>query len=218
MNRDRLLSDAKARALQRVREGYQPPVPRKAILVGGETVSAPLKLGVHLAHRAGRISDHDALIGRKLATIMAGGSLPHATVVSEQHLLDLEREAFSEPGRGAEDAGADRAHAEDREAAEELMRIVDVGKGAPVILVPGIQGRWEWMRPAVDALAARCRVVTFSLADEPTCGGRFDAANGFDCYVDQIREAMDLAGISTAVLAGVSYGRPHCRGVCGPAS
>ena len=94
MNRERLLSDAKARALVRVREGYQPPAPRKAIPVGGDTVSAPLKLGVHLAHRAGRISDHDALIGRKLAMIMAGGSLPHASVVSEQHLLDLEREAF----------------------------------------------------------------------------------------------------------------------------
>ena len=94
MNRERLLSDAKARARQRVREGYQPPAAGKAIPVGGDTVSAPLKLGVHLAHRAGRISDHDALIGRKLATIMAGGLLPNATVVTEQHLLDLEREAF----------------------------------------------------------------------------------------------------------------------------
>ena len=93
MNRERLLADAKARALQRVRDGYQPPVPR-SVPVGGDAVAAPLKLGVHLAHRAGRISDHDALIGRKLATIMAGGSLPHPTTVSEQHLLDLEREAF----------------------------------------------------------------------------------------------------------------------------
>ena len=68
--------------------------PCTAIRVGGETVSAPLKLGVHLAWRAGRISDHDALIGRRLATIMAGGDLPHPGVVSEQRLLDLEREAF----------------------------------------------------------------------------------------------------------------------------
>ena len=94
MNRERLLADAKARALERVREGYQPPVPRQAIPVGGEGVAAPLKLGVHLASRAARISDHDALIGRKLATIMAGGSLPHASTVTEQQLLDLEREAF----------------------------------------------------------------------------------------------------------------------------
>jgi 3-hydroxyacyl-CoA dehydrogenase len=94
MNRERLLADAKRRALQRVAEGYQPPVLRPAIPVGGETVSAPLKLGVHLALRAARISEHDALIGRKLAAIMGGGTLPHPSAVSEQHLLDLEREAF----------------------------------------------------------------------------------------------------------------------------
>jgi 3-hydroxyacyl-CoA dehydrogenase len=94
MNRERLLADARRRALQRVAEGYQPPVPRQAIPVGGESVSAPLKLGVHLALRAARISEHDALIGRKLALIMGGGDLPHPSTVTEQHLLDLEREAF----------------------------------------------------------------------------------------------------------------------------
>ena len=94
MNRERLMADAKQRALQRVKDGYQPPRPRAAIPVGGDTVLAPLKLGVHLAWRAARISDHDALIGRTLATVMAGGALPHATTVSEAHLLDLEREAF----------------------------------------------------------------------------------------------------------------------------
>jgi 3-hydroxyacyl-CoA dehydrogenase len=94
MNRERLIADAKAKALQRVAEGYQPPAPRTAIPVGGEAVLAPLKLGIHLAWRAGRISDHDALIGRKLAAIMAGGALPHPSTVTEQHLLDLEREAF----------------------------------------------------------------------------------------------------------------------------
>lgn len=86
------------------------------------------------------------------------------------------------------------------------MRIVDVGSGAPIVIVPGIQGRWEWMKPAIDALAARRRVITFSLADEPTCGGHFDPAHGFDCYVEQVREAMDLAGVASAVVAGVSYG------------
>jgi len=94
MNRDRLIADAKAHARQRVADGYQRPVPRGAIPVGGDTVLAPLKLGIHLAWRAARISDHDALIGRKLASIMAGGEVPHPTTVSEQHLLDLEREAF----------------------------------------------------------------------------------------------------------------------------
>jgi 3-hydroxyacyl-CoA dehydrogenase len=94
MNRERLLWEAKAVALQRAADGYRPPQPRLAIPVGGESVSAGLKLGVHLAWRAGRISDHDALIGRTLAHVMAGGALPHPTTVTEQRLLDLEREAF----------------------------------------------------------------------------------------------------------------------------
>ena len=94
MNRERLLADAKARALERTREGYQAPPRRNAIRVGGESVLAALKLGVHLAWRAGRISDHDAVIGRRLAWILAGGPVPHETTVSEQYLLDLEREAF----------------------------------------------------------------------------------------------------------------------------
>ena len=94
MNRDRLTADAKALALERVREGYQRPAPRTAIPVGGETVLAALKLGVHLAWRAGRISDHDAVVGRALANVLAGGPLPYQTTVSEQYLLDLEREAF----------------------------------------------------------------------------------------------------------------------------
>jgi 3-hydroxyacyl-CoA dehydrogenase len=57
-------------------------------------VLAALKLGVHLAWRAGRISDHDALIGRKLAWVLSGGNVTHETTVTEQQLLDLEREAF----------------------------------------------------------------------------------------------------------------------------
>ena len=94
MNRERLLWDAKQKALERVREGYQAPQPRAAIRIGGPSVRAALELGVHLAWRAGRITDHDALIGRKIAGILGGGSVPHATAVSEQHLLDLEREGF----------------------------------------------------------------------------------------------------------------------------
>jgi 3-hydroxyacyl-CoA dehydrogenase len=93
MNRDRLLADAKVQALQLV-GGFTPALPRPAIRVGGEGVFATLKLGVHLAWRAGRISDHDALIGRKLAWILAGGNLSHPGTLSEQQLLDLEREAF----------------------------------------------------------------------------------------------------------------------------
>jgi 3-hydroxyacyl-CoA dehydrogenase len=94
MNRDRLVYDAKQLALTRARDGYRPPVRPTEIPVGGDTVRAMLDLGVHLAWRAGRISDHDAVIGRKLSWILSGGSLPHAAKVSEDRLLDLEREAF----------------------------------------------------------------------------------------------------------------------------
>jgi 3-hydroxyacyl-CoA dehydrogenase len=94
MNRDRLLADAKDHALALARAGYKPEHPRQAIRVGGEGVHAALKLGVHLAWRAGRISDHDALIGRKLAWILSGGNMKAAGTLTEQQLLDLEREAF----------------------------------------------------------------------------------------------------------------------------
>jgi len=86
------------------------------------------------------------------------------------------------------------------------MNIIDRGSGPPIVLVPGIQGRWEWMKPAVEALAQRCRVVTFSLADERTSGARFEPSRGFDSYVAQICEALDLARVPAAAICGVSYG------------
>jgi len=93
MNRERLIADAKALALARAAD-YVTPRPRTGIPVGGEGVLAALKLGVHLAWRAGRLTDHDALIGRTLARILAGGDRPHPGTITEQELLDLEREAF----------------------------------------------------------------------------------------------------------------------------
>jgi hypothetical protein len=70
------------------------------------------------------------------------------------------------------------------------MNIIDRGTGTPVVLIPGIQGRWEWMAPAVDALAERCRVVTFSLADEPSSGFAADPARGIDNYLDQLDQVF----------------------------
>jgi 3-hydroxyacyl-CoA dehydrogenase len=93
MNRERLIADAKSAALAR-RDGYRPPPKRTAIPVGGETLQAALNLGIHLAWRAGRIGDHDVVVGRALARVLAGGALPHRTTVSEDYILDLEREAF----------------------------------------------------------------------------------------------------------------------------
>jgi 3-hydroxyacyl-CoA dehydrogenase len=93
MNRQRLISEAKRTGLDRSTDyaKHQPPA---AIRVGGESLRASLDLGVHLAWRAGRISDHDAVVGRKLAWVLSGGNMPHAGTLSEQQLLDLEREAF----------------------------------------------------------------------------------------------------------------------------
>lgn len=83
--------------------------------------------------------------------------------------------------------------------------MIDRGSGIPVVIIPGIHGRWEWMSPTVDALAARCRVLTFSLGDEPTSGFSFDEARGIDAYVEQVRETLDRARLEKAVIAGVSY-------------
>jgi 3-hydroxyacyl-CoA dehydrogenase len=94
MNGDRLVFDAKQQALRRVEEGYVPPPRLTDIAVGGDPVRARLDLGVHLAWRAGRISDHDAMIGRKLSWVLSGGNLAHPATLSENQLLDLEREAF----------------------------------------------------------------------------------------------------------------------------
>jgi pimeloyl-ACP methyl ester carboxylesterase len=84
--------------------------------------------------------------------------------------------------------------------------VIDVGAGTPIVLIPGIQGRWEWVRPAVDALARRQRVVAFSLCDERTSGFACEPAHGFDNYVNQVTDALDRAGLRSAVVAGVSYG------------
>ena len=121
MNRERLLSDAKARALQRVAEGYHPPVPRTAIRVGGDAVLAPLKLGIHLAWRAGRISDHDAR-DRPQAGDGHGRRQPAASVDGQRAGAAGSRaRSVSQPARRAEDARADSAHVEDREAAQKLV-------------------------------------------------------------------------------------------------
>src|SRR5688572_22451491 len=94
MNGDRLIADAKQEVLSLDASGYVPPVERTDILALGESGQAAMKLALHMMKQGGFISDHDALIGRKLANIMSGGSMNHTSYVSEQYLIDLEREAF----------------------------------------------------------------------------------------------------------------------------
>lgn len=84
--------------------------------------------------------------------------------------------------------------------------MIDRGRGLPFVLVPGIQGRWEWTSQAVDALAARARVLTFSLCDEPTSGFRCNPARGFENYLDQIEACLERAGLDDAIVVGVSFG------------
>src|SRR4051812_15073408 len=94
MNRDRVLTDAKNKALEFVREGYRAPVMRSDVPAPGESILATLKLGVHLMRQGEFISDHDQKIGNTVANVMCGGAVSPGTLVSEQYLLDLEREGF----------------------------------------------------------------------------------------------------------------------------
>jgi pimeloyl-ACP methyl ester carboxylesterase len=84
--------------------------------------------------------------------------------------------------------------------------MIDIGTGPPLVLVPGLQGRWEWMRPAVDALADRFRVLTFSLAGEKDSDIALPRDGGFDTYVQQIDAVLDRAGASSAIICGISFG------------
>ncbi len=93
MNRDRVLADAKAHARELLRS-YKPPRPRTDIPAPGESILATLNLGVHLMRQAEYISDHEVKIGNKVAEVLCGGNVTPGTPVSEQYLLDLEREAF----------------------------------------------------------------------------------------------------------------------------
>jgi 3-hydroxyacyl-CoA dehydrogenase len=101
INRDRLVADAKEAALALVRGGYKPlaatwqeGAQTTQIKVLGEQFLAGAKLAIHMMLRGGYASEYDAHVGRKLANILAGGALSSPQTVSEQYVLDLEREAF----------------------------------------------------------------------------------------------------------------------------
>ncbi len=101
MNRERLVADAKEAALALIRGGYKPPAASwqegaqtTQIKVLGEQFLATAKMAIHLLLRGGYATEHDAVVARKLANILAGGALSAPQFVSEQYVLDLEREAF----------------------------------------------------------------------------------------------------------------------------
>lgn len=93
MNQDYRIYEAKQAVLELDREGYTPAPAGKA-RVAGRDGRAVLQLGALDMKQSGYISEHDYLIAKKLAHILAGGDVPAGTLVSEQYLLDLEREAF----------------------------------------------------------------------------------------------------------------------------
>jgi len=94
MNRERLLADAKERALDIAGSGYAAPLPRTDIPAPGENLLATLKLGVYMMRQGDFISDHDVKVANRVAHVLCGGAITPGTPISEQYLLDLEREAF----------------------------------------------------------------------------------------------------------------------------
>ena len=94
INRDHLIHDAKRTVLDLVREGYRPPRPKKNVKVMGERGYSLLQMGLFYMREGGYISEYDEHVAKKVAHIMTGGNLPDGTEVTEQHILDLEREAF----------------------------------------------------------------------------------------------------------------------------
>jgi 3-oxoadipate enol-lactonase len=87
-----------------------------------------------------------------------------------------------------------------------MMQIIDRGSGPALILIPGVQGRWEYVKPAIAALAERFRVITFALAGERASGLPFDETRGLDNYTDQIAAAMNDRGLERAAICGISFG------------
>ena len=94
MNRSRLIADAKAKAIELVEAGYTTPVRRKDIRVLGKSGLGIVYAGANTMFAGNYISEHDQKISQKLGYVMCGGDLSAPTLVSEQYLLDLEREVF----------------------------------------------------------------------------------------------------------------------------
>lgn len=94
MNQSRRIADAKRSVIELYESGYTTPLVRKDIKVLGRSALGALLAGINGMWRAGYATDHDALVARKLAYVMCGGDLSEPTLVSEEYLLNLEREAF----------------------------------------------------------------------------------------------------------------------------
>jgi 3-hydroxyacyl-CoA dehydrogenase len=94
IQRDFLIQDAKSTVLAMNREGYETPRPRTDIPLPGRSEFSSFAYGLYAMRIAGHISEYDERVGRKIAFVLTGGNVPAGTKLSEQDLLDLEREAF----------------------------------------------------------------------------------------------------------------------------
>ena len=94
MNQGRRIAEAKKAVIEIFDSGYTTPVQRKDIKVLGQTALGALYSGIHAMRTANYATEHDSVVAKKLAYVMCGGDLSEPTLVSEQYLLDLEREAF----------------------------------------------------------------------------------------------------------------------------
>jgi len=86
------------------------------------------------------------------------------------------------------------------------MPLIDIGSGPLIILVPGIQGRWEYLEPCIAALSRSFRVLTFPLRGEHGADALFDNAAGIESYARQIEAALDAVGAERAAICGISFG------------
>jgi 3-oxoadipate enol-lactonase len=84
--------------------------------------------------------------------------------------------------------------------------IFDEGDGPPLIVIPGLHGRWEWSRPMLRVLARHCRVISYSLSGDIGSGRKVDHALGFENYLRQLDDVFDRTGIERAAICGVSFG------------
>lgn len=82
----------------------------------------------------------------------------------------------------------------------------DRGQGPALVVVQGLHGRWEWMKPALIELAGCCRTISYSLSGDVGSGERPDPDQGFDNYLRQLDAILDTAGLARVALCGVSFG------------
>ena len=253
MNRERLMADAKALRARTCARRLSAAARRGDSASAAKRVLAALKLGVHLAWRAG--ADQRSRRGDRPHARDRSWPAAHCRTrrrVSEQYLLDLEREAFlklcgerktleriahtlktGKPstklthlsriagGAGDQEKSGERKRSRRRKEQKifpilvALLRssqalvtsmLFDKGSGPVVVVVQPLHGRWQWMRWFLEALAAGCRVVTYTLAGDFGSDRRMDPEQGFDLYVRQLEDVMDAAKIERAALCGISFG------------